>query len=72
MGDRPAISVPIAFEPLLLGENSAMGKEGKPGTWWLHLMGRLKPGATIEQAHDSLNGIFQAQARDYATAEKDQ
>jgi hypothetical protein len=58
--DRPALSVPIAFEPMLLGERSAMGKGGKPGGWWLHVMGRLKPGATIEQAHDSLNGTFQA------------
>ena len=58
--DRPALSVPIAFEPMLLGERSAMAKVGKPGGWWLHVMGRLKTGATIEQAHDSLNGTFQA------------
>jgi hypothetical protein len=60
VGDRPDISVPIAFEPVLLGESSAMSRAGKPGSWWLHLMGRLKPGATIEQARDSLNGTFQS------------
>jgi predicted permease len=59
---RPAITVPIAFEPLLLGEGSAMAKADKPGFWWLNLMGRLKPGATYEQARDSLNGTFQAVA----------
>ena len=32
------------------------------GVWWLDLMGRLKPGATFEQARDSLNGAFQAAA----------
>jgi predicted permease len=58
--DRPDISVPIAFEPVLLGESSAMARAGKPGSWWLHLMGRLKQGASIEQARDSLNGAFQS------------
>src|SRR5262249_20857128 len=32
------------------------------GLWWLALMGRLKPGATYEQARASLNGAFQAAA----------
>jgi predicted permease len=62
VNDYPAISVPLAFEPVLLGENSAMPRADRPGTWWLHVMGRLKPGATIEQAQDSLSGTFQAQA----------
>jgi predicted permease len=62
VNDYPSISVPIVFEPALLGENAAMARAGKPGAWWLHLMGRLKPGATIDQARDSLNGTFQAEA----------
>ena len=62
VGYYPAVTVPIAFEPLLRRENSRMGKAGEPGDWWLHLMGRLKPGATYEQAADSLNGAFQAAA----------
>ena len=61
--DRPAISVPLSFEPMLLRENSAMvKKDGKPGSWWLHVMGRLKPGASLAQARDSLNGSFQSLA----------
>jgi hypothetical protein len=59
---HPAVTVPLAFEPLLLGERTGMAKADKPGIWWLHLMGRLKPGATIEQARDSLNGAFQTMA----------
>src|SRR6185295_9857409 len=35
---------------------------GRPGSWWLHVMGRMKPGATLAQARDSLNGSFQALA----------
>jgi predicted permease len=59
---HPDLYVPIAFEQTLLGEATAMDRPGKPGIWWLHLMGRLKPGATIEQARDSLNGTFQSLA----------
>ncbi|HEV2669205.1 MAG TPA: ABC transporter permease, partial [Blastocatellia bacterium] len=56
---RPAVTVPIASEPLLLGDNSNLGTANEPGGyWWLDLMGRLKPGATREQARASLNGAF--------------
>jgi predicted permease len=60
---RPAVTVPIASEPLLRGENSRLGTADRPGGhWWLDLMGRLKPGASYEQARASLNGAFQAAA----------
>jgi len=59
---RPAVTVAIASEPLLSGESSNLGTANKPGHWWLDLMGRLKPGATREQARASLNGAFQAAA----------
>jgi predicted permease len=59
---HPAVTIPLACEPLLRGENSLLGTAKEPGVWWLNLMGRLKPGATYEQARDSLNGTFQAEA----------
>jgi len=59
---RPAVTVPLACEPLLRGERSLMGTAKAPGVWWMNLMGRLKPGASYEQARDSLNGAFQAAA----------
>lgn len=59
---RPAVTVPIAFEPLLLGDRTGMAKKDRPSLWWLNLMGRLKPGATLEQARASLNGTFEASA----------
>jgi predicted permease len=59
---HPAITVPVACEPMLLGDRSGMPRTGKPGFWWLNVMGRLKKGATYEQAGDSLNGTFQATA----------
>jgi len=60
VSDRPAVTVPLAFEPTLLGERTGMARANRPGFWWINLMGRLKPGATLEQARDSLNGAFQA------------
>jgi predicted permease len=62
VGRRPELTVPIAFEPLLLGERTGMARAGKPDIWWLNLMGRLRPGATREQARDSLNGVFETAA----------
>jgi predicted permease len=62
VSDRPAVTVPLAFEPLLLGERSGMARGNRQHIWWIQLMGRLKPGARLEQARDSLNGAFQAAA----------
>ena len=47
---HPAVTVPLFSEPLLQGERSNLGTTKEPGLWWLNLMGRLKPGATYEQA----------------------
>jgi predicted permease len=59
---HPDVTIALACEPLVQGENSILGTAKEPGMWWLNLMGRLKPGATFEQARDSLNGAFQAEA----------
>ena len=55
---KPDVTVPLALEPLLFAEKSNL----KQGIWWLNVMGRLKPGATDEQARESLNGAFQSAA----------
>ncbi len=62
VSDRPAVTVPLAFEPLLLGERTALARGDRQHVWWIQLMGRLKPGARMEQARESLNGAFQAVA----------
>ncbi len=45
---RPNLFVPLADDEVLAGERS-MIKFGK-GAWWLNVMGRLAPGATVQQA----------------------
>jgi len=62
VGYQPAVTVPLNIEPLLRGENSTLGTAATPGLWWLDVMGRLKPGATAEQARETLNGTFQTAA----------
>ena len=59
---HPDVTVSFASEPLLLSDHSNLGSKDEPGVWWINVMGRLKPGATYEQARDSLNGTFQATA----------
>ena len=55
VGSSQDVSLPLAWEPQINGENSNL--EGA-GIWWLRLMGRLKPGATMAQAEASLAGPF--------------
>jgi predicted permease len=62
VGYEPAVTIPLAFEPLLQGERSRLGTASEPGVWWLNVMGRLKPQATYEQARETLNGAFEAAA----------
>jgi len=56
VGSAQDVSIPIAWEQQVLGEQSNL--EGA-GYWWLRMMGRLQPGATIEQAEAALAGPFQ-------------
>jgi predicted permease len=55
VGSSQDVYIPIAWEEAVGGERSRM----KGSVWWLRLMGRLKPGATIEQARASLDVAFQ-------------
>jgi predicted permease len=65
VGSSPDISIPIAWEPQIRGERSLMAGAG---AWWLRLMGRLKPGATPEQARASLELVFQQSAVEHREA----
>jgi hypothetical protein len=39
----------------------------KAGWWWLRLLGRLKPGATMEQARAQLETVFQQSVVEHRT-----
>jgi putative ABC transport system permease protein len=56
--ERPAVWVPLATEPVLNGQRN-MTKAGIHG-WWLRVMGRLRPGVTVEQANAAVGAATSA------------
>src|SRR3989441_2635935 len=62
LGTSMDVAIPMGWETQVSGDRSEfMGAGG----WWLRIMGRLKPGATIEQAQASLDLAFQQSALDH-------
>jgi macrolide transport system ATP-binding/permease protein len=60
-GNAPDLTIPLMAEPLVRGNNTNLNQQG---LWWLLMMGRLKPGATMEQARAELEPVFQRTASD--------
>jgi len=54
-GDNPEISVPLAQHPRVSTSSRDMNQ---PQFWWLHVMGRLPPDASMEYAGEHLNALF--------------
>jgi predicted permease len=67
VGTSLDVSFPLAWEPQVFGEQSNL--EGA-GSWWLRLMGRLKPGATMAQAEATLAGPFQQSVLEHRALRK--
>jgi predicted permease len=63
------VSIPIAWEPTVSADRSRMKGAG---IWWLKLMGRLKPGATVDQARATLENVFQQSALEHRLARETQ
>ena len=62
VGSTQDVSIPLAWEPQVAGEQSNVRGSG---IWWFRLMGRLQPGATIAQAEATLAGPFQQSVVDH-------
>src|SRR5437667_734753 len=62
LGDPPDISLPLALDPQL---NTFTGppRLTQPTSWWLQVMGQLKPGVTAAQVQGNLEGVFRHTAR---------
>lgn len=56
--ERPQIFIPLADEEVLNGEHS-MVKAAHHG-WWINVMGRLAPRATLEQANAQVSAVTSA------------
>jgi predicted permease len=57
IGTTEDVTIPIAMEPQLYVDKERSNLTGA-GVWWLRIMGRLKPGATAEQAQAQLENAF--------------
>ena len=67
VGTTEDVTIPIAFEPQLYVDKQRSNQSG-PGVWWLRVMGRLKPGATREQAQAQLENAFLQSAIEHRAA----
>jgi len=69
VGSTLDISIPLQWEPQIAGDRSYLKGAG---IWWLRLMGRLQPGATIEQAQATLAAAFQQSVLEHRAARQAQ
>ena len=70
-GTTQDVTIPIALEPQLYVDRERSNMNGA-GVWWLRIMGRLKPGATAEQARAQLEGAFQQSVTEHRSARQTQ
>ncbi|MBL8208098.1 MAG: ABC transporter permease, partial [Blastocatellia bacterium] len=67
VGSTQDVTIPIAMETHLNADPKQSRLYGA-GQWWLRMMGRLQPGATMQQAQAQLEGAFQQSVVEQRTA----
>jgi predicted permease len=64
VAEPPDISFPVSLDPQLTPSAPTGPPRLNQATWWwLQVMGRLKPGATVQQVEGNLAGVFQGTAK---------
>jgi predicted permease len=71
VGSTQDVTIPLAWEPQLYVDPQRSNMSGA-GVWWLRLMGRLKPGATAEQARVQLENTFHQSVIEHRAARQAQ
>jgi predicted permease len=61
VGLAPDVTLPMALEPRVTHQGSLVADQLY---WWLHIMGRLRPGVTAAQAQAQLEPVLVQAARD--------
>jgi predicted permease len=67
IGDTRDITIPLALEPQLNADQKRSMLH-RPDLWWLILMGRLKPGATLAEAQGRLETVFRRSVDEHLAA----
>ena len=70
-GSTQDVTIPIAWEPRIYADRERSNLNGA-GVWWLRLMGRLRPGATADQARAQLEGAFHQSVVEHRSARQAQ
>ncbi|MBL8188470.1 MAG: ABC transporter permease [Acidobacteria bacterium] len=70
-GSTLDVTIPVSWEPQLHVDRQRSNLSGA-GTWWLRMMGRLKPGATAEQARAQLEAAFHQSVIEHRAARQAQ
>ncbi len=73
-GSPVDLSIPLAVQPQVLPNLAESGVSlfTAADHWWIEIMGRLKPGATEQQAHANLDVLFKQALLEGATPEQRQ
>ncbi len=71
VGSTQDVTIPLAWEPQLYVDPQRSNMSGA-GVWWLRLMGRLKSGATAEQARVQLENAFHQSVVEHRVARQAQ
>src|SRR2546430_16216229 len=71
VGSSLDLTIPIAWEPEVVLKKEYSRLYGA-GAWWLRIMGRLKPGATVEQARAQLENVFRQSVIEHRAARQAQ
>ncbi len=72
VGDRFDVAVPVCAEPIIVGQESRITGPRSRESWWLSLIGRLKPGWTLERAGAQLSTITSAALNETIPPQYDQ
>ena len=65
----PDITVPLSMDPQINAQsNLTQQRLGDATAYWLQLVGRRKPGVSLEAVAGNLGGVFQQSARDGMTS----
>jgi predicted permease len=60
-GKAPDVTLPLSCDAFF--SQGPTQRMNEPTSWWLLMMGRLKPGVTLDQVRGNLDGPFRAAAR---------
>ncbi len=60
IGDQFDVAVPLCTEPIIHGQYSRITGQNPRESWWLAMIGRLKPGWNLKRATAQLNVVMPA------------